>query len=94
MKPDIVMADFERHRGKTFHVAVDGGSFAIVLVDAEPVQPSARPGGSFSLMFTGPASPILNQGMYEVRCGDEQWPLFIVPLGPRGDVVEYQVLFN
>lgn len=95
MKPDLVMDDFARHRGEAFDVVVgESEVFPIVLEEAVPIQPSPRVGGSFSLTFTGPMSPILNQGMYDVRRGGECWPLFIVPLGPKGERVEYEVVFN
>jgi hypothetical protein len=95
MRPDIVMDDFARYRGQTFEVLLgEDQVFPIVLETLEPIQPSPRPGGSFSLTFVGPLSPILNQGMYDVRCGDETWLLFIVPLGPKGDVAHYEAVFN
>jgi hypothetical protein len=94
MRPDIVMDEFARHIGEPFEVVVGDAVFPITLAEAQPIRPSIREGGSFSLIFTGPRSPILNQAMYEVRRGDEQWPLFIVPVGERNGVFEYEVIFN
>jgi hypothetical protein len=94
MKPDIVMDEFARHMGEPFEVVVGDEVFPITLAEARPVMPSIRKGGSFSLIFTGPPSPILNQAMYEVRRGGEQWPLFIVPVGEKNGAFEYEVIFN
>ena len=94
MKPDLVLDDFARHMGMPFDVAVGDVAFPITLAEARPIQPSIRKGGSFSLIFTGPVSPILNQAMYDVSCGDEQWPLFIVPVGEKNGAFEYEVIFN
>jgi hypothetical protein len=94
MRPDIVMDEFARHMGEPFDVVVGDEVFPIRLADARPITPSIRKGGSFSLIFTGPLSPILNQAMYEVKCGEEQWPLFIVPTGEKNGAFEYEVIFN
>ncbi|MEA3000807.1 MAG: hypothetical protein QOH04_1130 [Sphingomonadales bacterium] len=94
MKPDIVMDEFARHMGESFEVVVGEIVFPITLAEARPIQPSIRKGGSFSLIFNGPHSPILNQAMYDVRCGGEEWSLFIVPVGEKNGVFEYEVIFN
>src|SRR3954462_10776542 len=94
LRPDLVMDDFARYRGKSFEVAAGDVLFPITLDSATPIHPSVRAGGSFSLVFIGPRSPILKQGMYQVRCGEEEWTLFIVPVGDRGDAFEYEVIFN
>jgi hypothetical protein len=61
----------------------DGGRVAVELVDA-----TALPGRGecFSLVFRGPAETPLDQRTYEMQhrvLGD--FPLFLVPLGPRED---------
>ncbi|MFL6862088.1 MAG: DUF6916 family protein [Allosphingosinicella sp.] len=94
MRPDIVLEDFARHLGKSFDIVAGDILFPLTLDTATPVFPSARAGGSFSLVFLGPRSPILKQGTYPVRCDGEEWPLFIVPVGERDAVFEYEVIFN
>jgi hypothetical protein len=94
MKPDIVMDEFARHKGEPFEVVVGDEMFPITLAEARPITPSIRKGGSFSLIFTGPTSPILNQAIYDVKCGNEQWSLFIVPTGEKNGVFQYEVIFN
>jgi hypothetical protein len=94
MRADIVMDDFTRHMGEAFDVVVGEMVFPITLAEARPITPSIRKGGSFSLIFTGPSSPILNQAMYDVKRGDEQWPLFIVPIGEKSGQFQYEVIFN
>jgi hypothetical protein len=94
MKPDLVIGDFAGRVGEPFEVSVDGTQFPIVLAEAVPVLPSARAGGSFSLTFSGPETPWLQQGMYPVRHGSDEWDIFLVPLGPKDGAFLYEAVFN
>jgi hypothetical protein len=95
MKADHVIEDFRPLIGKTFEVVVGEELFPIVLRDVQPVAaPTVREGGGFTLDLTGPVSRYLRQATYEMRCEGESWFLFVVPLGPKEGVFEYQVLFN
>ena len=94
MKAELVLADFEGRIGEPFEVAVDGTQFPIVLAEAVPLVPSARAGGSFSLTFTGPETPWLQQGMYPMRHGSDEWEIFLVPLGPKDGEFLYEAVFN
>ena len=57
--------------------------------------------GSYSLFFHGPLEPQLPQGNFALnpssnpmpQPGQEEW-LFLVPMGPRGPVMEYEAVFN
>ena len=95
MKADLGVDDFRPYVGQAFEVVADGELFPITLRDVRPVAgPTVREGGAFSLDFTGPTSRYLRQASYELRCGEESWFLFIVPLGAKNGVFEYQILFN
>jgi hypothetical protein len=88
--PDAPDEIVYRHRtyvplvGSTFDVhRPDGDPVAFELVDA-----TARPGRGecFSLVFRGPVETPLDQRTYRMQhraLGD--FPLFLVPLGPRED---------
>lgn len=55
----------------------------------------ARPGGPFSLLFAGPAEPLLPQATYEL--GHEElgtFGIFLVPVGRTADAVEYEAAFS
>lgn len=52
----------------------------------------------FSLLYRGPAAPILEQGIYRLAHGElGELELFLVPLGPDregGDAILYEAVFN
>jgi hypothetical protein len=87
--------------GQDFVVAVDAESAVVMPLSEAAV--SAQPGGrgpegqeraQFSLVFHGPAEPVLRQGTYVVSheaLGDQE--MFLVPLGPGADAMRYEAAF-
>jgi len=50
---------------------------------------------SFSILFLGPAEPILPQQIYTLRHAKMgNLPLFLVPLGPRDEGTLYEAVFS
>jgi hypothetical protein len=95
MKANLDADDFRPYVGQTFEVVADGELFPITLRDVQPIEgPTVREGGAFSLDFTAPPARYLRQASYEIRCRGESWFLFIVPLGVKNGIFEYQILFN
>jgi hypothetical protein len=91
----LVIEDFAPHVGEVFDVVVGDGSFQVTLAEAKRMGGlSPREGGAFSLIFTGPRSPYLRQGMYDMRCGETSWQLFLVPLGDKDGPFKYEAAFN
>jgi hypothetical protein len=89
----LTLADFTPRLGTGFEVALPGGSAVLNLRSAQELPSLGRTGGSFRLEFIGPVEPMLPQGTYGFRFGDDQIGIFIVPLGqePRG--VRYEAIF-
>ena len=86
--------------GDRFGVTV--GDHTLELELAEAVE-SAEPGGpgpdgqdrrQFSLVFRGPARSAFPQGTYRLGHTDlGELDLFLVPLGPDGDLMQYEAAF-
>jgi len=95
---DIVNArDFAAHLNQDFKVLAQGQELDFVLIEATPNPQYRAPGfrEPFSVIFRGPMSPALNQGMVRMkhqRMGD--FTLFIAPLGPDQRGMIYQAVFN
>ena len=94
----LTHADFADRVGDRFEVP-DAG----LVLRLEAATESAVPGGpdpqgrtrnQFSLVFTGPIDTILSQGTVSLVHRElGELGLFLVPLGPRGDVMQYEAAF-
>lgn len=93
---------FAAHLGETFHVGVEGGSTTVEMVLAEATEgaelggpgPDGQQRRQFSLVFHGSATPHLPQGTYLVRHREMgAFALFLVPIGPEGDELQYEAAF-
>ena len=93
---------FAGHLRTTFHVKLgDGNVLPLELIEAKKGTPR-RDGAkgpvyeSFSLLFSGPLQPLLEQGIHPFqhpRIG--QFEIFIVPVLSRDPgVVHYECIFN
>jgi hypothetical protein len=75
----------------------EGVTLPVQLTSADAVG-DAPPGGGrapFSLMFSGPAEPIVRQGIYRLSHPElGTLDLFLVPLAPDGDGARYQAVFT
>jgi hypothetical protein len=92
---------FEGRVGELFELSVaDGPAIRTELVEAvettEPggTGPAGQHRNQFSLVFRGPAEPVLSQATYGVD-HDElgHLDLFLVPIGPDGTGMRYQAVF-
>lgn len=89
---------FRDRAGESFHDTDAGLTLELRVVEdlteqAENVAADART--PFSLMFHGPAEPLLPQGIRPLA-HDELGALdiFLVPVGREGDGVRYQAVFT
>lgn len=48
----------------------------------------------FSLLLEAPMANLLEQGMYPVVIEQATMDLFLVPIGPAGEWMRYEVVFN
>ena len=90
---ELTVDDFARHRGKPFQVDVQNGTVDLKLMHVQELPASGRTGGAFRLEFHGPLQSFLPQGTYPFHLGRERAGIFIVPIGPAGDVMRYEALF-
>lgn len=94
--------DFSDRVGEEFRVrAPDDHRLALVLSEVTagpaPVGATAPDGASrqqFSLLFRGPSTPQLTQGLWELdHDGMGEFALFLVPLGPDAEGPRYEAVF-
>jgi hypothetical protein len=93
---------FAARLGERFAISTDGGAVDVELVEATPhTTLSGRPldarGGRqpFSLVFLGPADPVLAQGIYRFEHAKlEVFEIFVVPIERDGSGVRYQAVFS
>ena len=80
-------ADFQPLTGTRIRV----GPAELVLQSVEPHGPDA-----FTLILSGPSSPVLPEGCYETDAGGHAIrALYVIPIHTRGtDRQDYQVVFN
>jgi len=88
-----VAATFAEHLHSSFRVHHDGAAIALDLV---AVADSSTPRQvTFTLLFRGPARPVLAQQIYSFehdRLG--RFDLFIVPVGQDAQGLAYEAVFN
>jgi hypothetical protein len=62
------------------------------LADADTGESRRRP---FSIVFRGPMTPVLAQRIYDIEhSGLGRVPIFLVPVGPDGEGMRYEAVFN
>jgi hypothetical protein len=98
MVEDFAVETFAGRLGETFRVDGDSGVVDLRLASAEagPGRP-AKPEGRtpFSIVFVGPLEPVLPQQTYRfAHDGLGSFELFIVPIGPDEDGMQYQAVFG
>ena len=90
----LTAADFEPHRGKSFHLA-GPADLTLKLVEVQRRGAALREGGAFSLLFMSAAGPFLPQAIYVIsHPAFGSLELFFVPLGPQQDGNLYEVIFT
>jgi hypothetical protein len=91
----VTMADFEALRGRTLRISANGETMDIVIAELNAVTGPQRPGGAFSVVFRGPRQPVVEQATHRIEVdGAPAMELFLVPLGPDGEGMLYEAVFN
>lgn len=89
---------FASLRGKRFILhGEESGSLSAELVEAKPLStPSFQGRQPFSLLFRGPASPVLPQRIYSVAHDSDAQPLdiFLVPVSADAYGACYEAVFS
>lgn len=97
MLQNLTPASFEALMGTSFRIHFgDAGPLEVVLYEVarHEQHPGPRP-QPFSAYFRGPYPPVLPQMIYKVehdRLGALE--LFLVPIGPDGQGMRYEAVFN
>ena len=82
---------------------LEGGSFELVLGErtipftlsaVRALPDSGREGGAFVLDWLGPYEPVLPQDIYTIRHSDDEYEMFIVPIGRDRGGAQYEAIFN
>ena len=93
----LTLETFSPFLGETFTVGEEsGGAVELNLAEAASVNlgPQA-PGSAFSLLFHGPADPLLPQATYHFQHGSlGAMEIFIVPLGRDEHSAVYEAVFG
>ncbi len=77
---------FEGLVGSSLDVDEAGVSIEVVSVDSHETHDS--------VLFKGPQEPVLDQGTYTLKSGDNELGLFIVPISSDEDGTVYEAVFS
>ncbi len=97
---DLTCEQFAGCLNQTFSLEYPGtDALQLELVQVEPkgqFDPERDKRQAFSLLFRGPAEPIVPQAMYPLENTTlGRFEIFVVPLGPDGkEGVSYEAIFN
>lgn len=89
-------ATFRPHLGDTFTIRFTDGSVDLRLAEVPERSGYGTPGRTpFALYFLGPGETVLPQRIYAFEHAVLGFfSLFIVPLGPTGEGMRYEAVFN
>ncbi|MEM7427440.1 MAG: hypothetical protein AAF441_15200 [Pseudomonadota bacterium] len=95
MLDKITCAEFEKHLNQEFKVDSDEVDMSLKLVEAKAMAHGKREGGAFTLLFSGPEDPQLQQGMIPLEHPEMgKIELFMVCVGPGQGELDYEVIFT
>ncbi len=95
MLEKLTCADFEKHIDAEFKVASDEVDMTLKLVEAKKMGQGEREGGAFSLLFSGPAEPVLEQGLIPLEHAEMgKLEIFMVCVGPGEGELDYEAVFT
>ena len=97
MLQDLTHASFEEHLNTPFRVHFGGEApLEVVLYQVRLHEAHGGPRKQpFSLYFQGPRQPVLPQQIYRLeheKMGTME--IFLVPIGPEGQGMGYEAVFN
>lgn len=91
----FTLETFAGRVGETFAVPAAGVDLVLASADAKGGGAGLREGGAFSLLFHGPADPMLLQATHQVKHEAlGEFGLFLVPVGRTDDGFEYEAAFS
>ncbi len=99
MLEQLTHNSFSPYLGQTFHVKLGEDTLELTLLEAVAIGSDPQDGERhpFSVMFLGPAEPILPQRIYDLEHAEMgNLSLFLVPLGPdrTAQGIRYEAVFT
>ena len=99
MLESLTQENFAERLNQQFQLRTDGGAVRLELIEATAIGAAGdQPEGArapFSLVFRGPRDAPLAQMTYDVEHEElGGLTLFMVPIGPDGKGMLYEVVFN
>jgi uncharacterized protein DUF6916 len=90
----LTLDEFKPLEGGSFELVLGTRTIPFALSAVRALPDSGREGGAFVLEWLGPYEPVLSQDIYAIRHGDEEFEIFIVPLGRDRAGTQYEAIFN
>ena len=88
-------SDFESCVSESWLLLRPEGDVPLILNSVKMLKSGTRTGGSFSLLFSGPKEPLLEQDIHRLQDGESKaMDVFLVPVGQTSDATLYEVIFN
>jgi hypothetical protein len=91
---DLKLDDFAGCVGERYEMVFSDATLPIELEATQELPRSVRESGAFRLEWRGPTEPILPQGIYRFRRGEQLFDMFIVPVGRNDRGTLYEAVFN
>lgn len=88
------LEEFAGREGESFELVFGESTLPFILDAVRTLPDTGRQGGAFVLEWLGPDQPVLPQDIYAFRRGDEQFEMFIVPVGRDRSGAQYEAVFN
>ena len=89
----LTRGDFDGTEGGTYRIALGDEVIDLVLDRIEDLPPSPRQGGTFRLVFRGPADRMLPQSIYQLQHGERAFDLFLVANSRDDEGTWYEAIF-
>jgi len=98
MLENLALRDFLERVGEEFRLEGPSGAVPLTLVEIVDLARRENPGprrSPFSLVFRGPAQPVLPQRTYPLEnAALGRLEIFLVPIGPDAAGMRYEAVFN
>jgi hypothetical protein len=91
---DLKLDDFADNVGKEYEIVFTDGVVPVTLEQAQALPSGGRESVAFRLQFLGPPQPILPQGIFSFRLGDDIDDIFVVPVGKVETGIQYEAIFS
>ena len=94
MAETLTIEAFAPQVGTGFTLTADDLTLELALERVDPLGQAVRDGGAFSLVFLGPAEPVLPQRIYHLdHAATGALDLFLVPVGATDTGMRYEAVF-